>query len=191
MRTKYDCLDVSFLEETDCKSPIVVQKINRNCAIVAFCKKLFHEEVLEKAAAETNQAVETVWLIDKYSNKSVSSLEYMLYIITLQLNFGKQADDILATIANKFTKEVYLGETSMNLSELMFTDSYTNSVSIPAISIETKKALLAAGIKNGRKLDLLTREELCCIPGMKTKDVFNLEKNLAVRGIFLKTRIDT
>ena len=191
MKTKHDYgLDASFLEETGgCRSPIIAKRINRNCAIIAFDKKLFHTEVIEEAIKEVNRTAETVWQASKHKDNT-NFLNYESYMIKLQANFGKQAIDMLTDIANKVSKEVYLRETSRNMPALIFTESYSNSVSIPAISIEAKTALVAIGIKEGQKLKQLTREELCQAPGITTEDVFNLEKNLAVRGIFLKTRID-
>ena len=191
MKTGYDYeLDAGFLEETSgCKSPIIAKRVNRNCAIIAFDKKLFHTDVIQEAIKEVHRTAETVWQASKYKNSMIPA-DYESYIVTLQTNFGKQATDMLTGIANKISKEVYLRETSRGLPALIFTESYTNSVSVPAVSVEAKQALLKIGIKDGQKLKRLTREELCSIPGITTEDVFNLEKNLAVRGIFLKTRID-
>lgn len=191
MKTEHDYgLDASFLEETGgCKNPIIAKKVNRNCAIIAFDKKLFHTDIIEEAIKEVNRTAETVWRTSKHKD-SADFLDYKSYTVTLRTNFGKQAIDMLTDIVNKISKEVYLRETSRNLPTLIFTESYSNSVSIPAISVEAKKALVAIGIKEGQELERLTREELCHAPGITTKDVFNLEKNLAVRGIFLKTRID-
>lgn len=57
------------------------------------------------------------------------------------------------------------------------------------INNRTAQALLSANITTTGDLTKLSRDEICHLPGMTTDEVVRIEKSLASRGLFLRTKL--
>ena len=172
-----------------CKSPIVIKRFNEIGVSVAFHRHYFDIPFVENALQ--GLAYGEAW--DLFRPKEEPSPVYATYIILLRRDYGKETDDMLTTAVDRVTKRAYLEELRLLEREINVSDldkPHQNKLEDGAnISAKTKAALLLSGIQTAWDLAHLTREELCQLPGISTDEVVKLEKSLASRGIYLKTKI--
>lgn len=180
------------MELQPCKSPILIERLDKDAFSVAFHKSFFNLECLEIALRGLGYG--EGW--ELYKPKSKQTKMYTVYVVVYQGNLPVNAssgllsmDDVLDSIAGKITKEVYLEELNLWDSKVSISDlakPYQYVLGDGAnISAKTSSALDAAGFDTVHKLIEKTREEVCKIPGMTTEEVYRLEKSMASRGFFL------
>lgn len=178
------------LEDLPCKSPIIITRRSRNAISLAFHLGFFDAFMLE--ITMKIQAYGANWALSELNKRS--SPQYKIFSVELKEDFGEDNGNVLATIAGKITKAVYLNElrewtNDVKISDLTTPRHYT-LWSGANINKRTQELLTGHGISTIRELLTLTREDICQIPGMTTSEVVKLEKSLASRGLSLDTKVD-
>lgn len=120
-------------------------------------------------------------------NSYYDPLSMSFLVIIDRLPKNEKANSVFCQIFSLMTEEAYIRELSVWPSKVSvdeLTKNYQLEYEVGAIiGSRVAKLLRANGIKNAYDLIRSSREELCKINGMKTKDVLKLEKSLAVRGL--------
>ena len=173
-----------------CKSPIITKRLSKLAISLFLNERFYNLPLIEGALFDLPYG--DVWSLRKVANKKSSM--YAEYIVELERNFGEDTDQVLVTIVSRIIERVYMEEVciwtdGVEVAELTRPHHYSLW---DGTSISTKTASLLAdhGIRSVRDLIVKTREELCQVPGMTTSEMVKLEKSLASRGLFLKTRIN-
>lgn len=179
------------LKETACASPIVLERWSNDIVSLAFHIRCFSIDFLEICLCSLNYGEESIWQLCKMDKEPSSA--YVKYFFILQKDFGDKTEDVLTSIISKAVKEAYLEElrcweNEVKVSDLTKPHQYQLRDGAN-IGGATERALLSAGLDTGWDLTDLTRDEICQISGMTTEGVAKLEKSLASRGLFLKTRL--
>ena len=179
-----------------CKSPIVIERLDKNIFSVAFHKSFFNFECLEIALQGLGYGED--W--ELYKPKKLQTKMYTVYLIALTDGIsatasreGVSMDNMLNAIATKITKEVYLEEINawdriIGIEDLAHPHQYVLNDGAN-VQAKTSSILRAAGLDTVQKLTKQTREKICEIPGMTTEEVYKLEKSMASRGFFLTEEV--
>lgn len=176
-------------EVVACKSPILIDWLNRLSFAVSFHKNYFDIPLIDNVLVGLNYGETNTWKL--YWMDDPMDPSYVSYLVILQDFHNENAAKIMAAIVDRMIREAYLEEiraleAGVNTYDLA--KPYHVKLGEGAtISGKTRAALLAAHMKTGRDLMQLTREQICAIPGMTTGEVVALEKSLAMRGLFLRT----
>ena len=175
-----------------CCSPIKVERTSFSTISVGFRIDCFNLALVD-AMMKRIAYMQNHWRLSLIPrDHQLFESRYKTYVIRLLKEMSEE--DCKATfrqILIQISEETYTNEISVWGKETEVEDLihprnfvWTDEVTITKT---TAKLLRKAGISNGTDLVRTTREEICQIPGMTTKEVYKLEKSLASRGLFLRT----
>lgn len=171
-----------------CADPIRVERIGQDMIIIGFRLDCFEPNLVDLAMRQVCHAQYELYKIghDSPSYERMRST----FIVRIVGDYSlSETDEILTQVAALSVKEAYLKEISMRGSKVSVSELAAPYAADPfdgsTINHETVAILRKAGIQNAYEVAKNTREAICQLPGMTTKEVYKLEKSLATRGIYL------
>lgn len=173
---------------TVCASPIQVERVGWNMISIGFRLDCFEPNLVDLAMRQVCHAQYELYKVGR-DNPSYEPMR-STFIVRIVGGYSlSEADEILTQIAALSAKEAYLKEISMRGSKVDVSELATPYAADPfngsIVNRETVAILRRAGIQNAYEVAKNTREMICQLPGMTTKEVYKLEKSLAARGIYL------
>lgn len=173
-----------------CPNPIVVNRAGKNIVALSFRLDCFEAAIVENSVGRICHAQWELYKAGR-SNPQYRQM-HVTYLVRVTKNSPRlELDELLTQVVSLVTKEVYSEEVSawgskVDVAELAIPYA-VGPFDGMTITHETVAILQKAGMKNAYDVARNTRESLCKIPGMTTKEVFKLEKSLASRGLYLNT----
>ncbi len=182
-------------DATACESPIGVRRARRTAMLVDFRTDCFSESHLD-LALDSISKYQAYWFVKKIRSGKNGYLDrdHLTYFVSVDSLYAVDADRVLSQICDLIVRAVYQEEArvkaiaSHDVRELV-KPRQPNLAEGLYIAAKTTKILREAGIRSLKDLILLTREDLCRIPGMTTKEVYKIECALASRGCYLSSKI--
>ena len=175
-----------------CCSPIKVERTSLSTISVGFRIDCFNLTLVD-AMMKRIAYMQNHWRLSLISSEhQLFQPQYKTYVIRLLKELSEKDRratfrQILIQISEEsYTNEISVWGKETEVEDLIHPHNYVWADGV-TISKTTAELLRKAGIGNGTDLIRTTREEICQIPGMTTKEVYRLEKSLASRGLFLRT----
>ena len=185
-RREHQC--VPALEVEGCKNPIAVERIGWDLVAIGFRLDCFDSNLADLAMKLACHPQHELYKAGR-ENPSYDRMRSTYIVRATGVRSLSEADEMLTQIVAQSAKEAYSKETSMRGSEVDVSELATPYAADPfsgsVINRETVAILRKAGMENAYEIAKNTRETLCKLPGMTTKEVYKLEKSLATRGLYL------